>query len=206
MRAADCLHLLAQQHFALPLAQLLLDLGLDVFLRVEHRDLALDVDYHPTQPVLHGQRLQQLLALDRLDIEVPGNEIGEGAGVTHALQDLLHDLGGQARLLSQLGGALADLAVQRYERSILLIERRKIGRFANRGFEIAVGLRIVDRGTAAFAMQDQLDTAKIALDLTDARDRAGGIEHGGRYLIDVLLLGDREDLAVGLLEGGFYGT
>ena len=37
----DCLELLAQEHLALPLAQLLLDLRLDVGLRVDHGDLTL---------------------------------------------------------------------------------------------------------------------------------------------------------------------
>src|SRR3989475_7157539 len=40
---ADRLHLLPQEHLALALAQLFLDLGLDVLLRVEHADLPLDV-------------------------------------------------------------------------------------------------------------------------------------------------------------------
>ena len=48
----DRLELLAQEHLALPLAQLLLDLRLDVLLRLEHADLALHVDQHAAEPLL----------------------------------------------------------------------------------------------------------------------------------------------------------
>ena len=64
----------------------------------------------------------------------------------------------------------------------------------------------MDRDTAAFSVQDQLDAAKIALDLIDPRDGPGGVEHAGRDLIDVVFLCDREDLAVGVLQSGFYGA
>ncbi len=59
----DRLHLLAQVHLALPLAQLLLDLRLDLFLRLEHADLPLDVDEHAAEPLLDAQRLEQALLL-----------------------------------------------------------------------------------------------------------------------------------------------
>src|SRR5213075_1123497 len=89
---ADSLHLLAQQHLALTLAQFFLDLSLNVFLSVEHRDLALHVDEHPTQPVFDRNGFEQLLALARLDVEVSRDEIRQGTRVRNALQHLLHDL------------------------------------------------------------------------------------------------------------------
>src|SRR3989454_7129894 len=135
-----------------------------------------------------------------------GHEIGEGARVTDALQDLLDDFRGKSRLLPQLRGALADLAMQRYERCILLIERGQIRRFADGRFEIAVRLAVMHGRTAAIPMQDQLHAAEIALHLADAGDRAGGVEHAGGDLIDVLFLSDGKDLAVGLLQSGFYGA
>ena len=49
---ADGFQLLAQDHLALALAELLLHLRLDVFLRVEHADLSLHVHEHPPQPLL----------------------------------------------------------------------------------------------------------------------------------------------------------
>ena len=56
---ADGLELLAQEHLALALAQLFLDLRLDVLLRVEHADLALEVDQHAAEPLLDREGLEQ---------------------------------------------------------------------------------------------------------------------------------------------------
>ena len=77
--ALDGLELLAQEHLALPLAQLLLDLGLDVLLGVEHADLALHVDQDAAEPLLDAQRLEQRLPLGRGDVDVAGDEVGEPA-------------------------------------------------------------------------------------------------------------------------------
>ena len=55
----DRLELLAQEHLALPLAQLLLDLRLDVLLGLEHPDLALHVHQHAAQPLLDREGLEQ---------------------------------------------------------------------------------------------------------------------------------------------------
>src|SRR5438093_1974635 len=203
---ANRLHLLAQQHLALAFAQLFLDLRLDVFLRIDDGDLALHVHQHATQPILHRERLQQLLALQRLDVEMAGDEIGEGAGVADPLQHLLDDFCGQSRLLAQFRGPLADLAMQRYERGILLIEWREILRFTYGRFEITVGLAVVDGGPAGFPVEDQLHATQIALHLTDSRDRSGVVQHDGGDLIDIFLLRYRKDFAVGVLEGGFYGA
>ena len=163
------------------------------------------MDEHPAQPVFHSERFEQLLAFERLNVEMSGDEVGECAGVRDSLQDLLYDLGRQAGLLPQLGRALADFAMQRYERRIFLIEGREIRRLSDGRLEIAAGLGIVDCGTAGVAVEDQLNATEIALDLADPRDRAGGIEHPRGNLIDVLFLADCKDLAVGLLQGGFYG-
>src|SRR2546422_5758408 len=55
---ADRLQLLAQQHLALPLAQLLLDLRLDLLLSVEDADLALHLNEHAPQALLDRQDLR----------------------------------------------------------------------------------------------------------------------------------------------------
>ena len=60
------LELLAEIHLALPLAQLFLDLRLDLFLRFEQPDLALDVHEHATESLLDAQRLEQSLLLGDL--------------------------------------------------------------------------------------------------------------------------------------------
>jgi hypothetical protein len=48
----DGLELFAQEHLTLTLAQFLLDLRLDVFLRFQQADLALHVHEHATEPLL----------------------------------------------------------------------------------------------------------------------------------------------------------
>src|SRR3989442_4464146 len=98
------------------------------------------------------------------------DEVRQRAGITDPLEHLLHDLGRQTRLLAQLRGALAHLAMQRYEAWILLIERGKIGRLADRSLEVPARLRIVHGRTARFAVQNQPNTAQMTLDLTDPRD------------------------------------
>ena len=77
--ALDGLELLAEEHLPLPLAQLLLDLGLDVLLGIEHADLALHVHQHPAEPLLDAERLEQRLPLGRGDVDVarpPGRRTG----------------------------------------------------------------------------------------------------------------------------------
>ena len=73
----DRLHLLAQVHLALALAQLLLDLRLDLLLRLEHADLPLHVHEHAAQPLLDAQGLEQPLLLGHRQLDVAGDEVGE---------------------------------------------------------------------------------------------------------------------------------
>ena len=67
---ANCLHLFAEQHFALALAELFLYLRLDVLLHVEHTDLPLHVHQHTAQPIFDRERFQQRLALRRRNVVV----------------------------------------------------------------------------------------------------------------------------------------
>ena len=166
--------------------------------------MALHVHEDAAQPVFDRERLEQLLALEGLNVEMPRNQIRQSARIAHALKDLLHDFGRQARLLTQLRGALAHLAMQRYERGILLIQWSEIGRFPNGRFEIAVGLGVMDSGAASVAMHDQLHAPQIALHLADTRNCPGRVKNTRRDLIDVFFLGDREDFAVGILQDVFY--
>ena len=111
--ALNGLELLAEEHLPLPLAQLLLHLGLDVLLGIEHADLALHVDQHPAEPLLDAERLEQPLALGRGDVDVPGHQVGEPAGLVDAGQHLLDHFIRQSGLLAQLGRARPRLAMQR---------------------------------------------------------------------------------------------
>ncbi len=56
--ALDRLQLLTQEHLALPLAQLLLHLLLDVLLRLHQRQLPLHQHQQRPEPLLHRQRFQ----------------------------------------------------------------------------------------------------------------------------------------------------
>ena len=107
----DGAQLLAQDDLALAVAELLLDLVLDLGLGVEDGDLALHMNQRPAQALLHGEGLQQLLGLRGGDVQVAGDQVGQLAGVLHSGKDLLHSLPGQARFLPQLRCALLDFTI-----------------------------------------------------------------------------------------------
>ena len=199
---ADGLELLAQEHLALPVAQLLLDAGLDVLLGVEHADLPLQVHEHAPQPLLDREALEQALALGRGDVDVTRHQVGEPAGIVDAAQHLLDDLLRQPGLLAQLGGAGPRLAVQRHERRIVRVERRHLLGGAHDGGEIAVLLEVVHRDAAVLALQQQLHAGETPLHLADAGHGADGVEHVGVDALHVLPLRHREDQLLGRGEGG----
>jgi hypothetical protein len=202
----DRLELLPQEHLALTLAQLFLNLGLDVLLGVEYADLALNVHEHAPQPVLHRQRLEQALALRWLDLEVAGHQIREPAGVGNFFEHLPHDLLGETRFLAQLRGALPRLAVQADERRILGVQGRHIVDLVDHCFEVAAVVGVVHRRTPMLAVQQQLHATQPALDLADLGDRPRGIKHRGGDGIDVLPLCDGEDEAGVALQRSFDGA
>ena len=103
----DRLHLLAQVHLALALAELFLDLRLDLLLRLEQADLPLHVHEHAAQPLLDAERLEQALLLGDGQLDVAGDEVGEPARLGDGVEHLVHDLLGQPAPLAELGGALA---------------------------------------------------------------------------------------------------
>ena len=119
----DRLHLLAQIHLALALAELFLHLRLDLLLRFEQADLPLHVHEHATQPLLDAQRLEQPLLLGDGELDVAGDEVGELARIGDGVEHLVDDFLGKTALLAQLGGALANFLVQRLERAVVLVER-----------------------------------------------------------------------------------
>ena len=119
----DRLHLLAQEHLALALAELFLDLRLDLVLRLEQRDLALHVHQHAAEPLLHGKRFEQPLLFGDGELDVARDEIGELARLGHGIEHLVHDFLGKAAALAKLGGALANFLVEGFERGVLVVER-----------------------------------------------------------------------------------
>ena len=94
----DRLELLAQVELPLAPAELLLDLRLDVLLGVEHRELALEQEQHPPQPLLDGERLEERLPVGDRDVEVGGDDVGELAGVADLGDEALDRLAREAGL------------------------------------------------------------------------------------------------------------
>ncbi len=194
--AADRLQLLPQEHLALPLAQLLLDLRLDLLLGVEHRDLTLDVNQDPAQPLLDGEGLEQDLPLGRADVEVARDEVGQAARLIHSGQDLVDHLFRQPGLLPELGGPRPGFLVQRDEGGILGAERLHLLGLAHDGLEVALLVAIVHRDAAPLAVEQQLHARQAALHLPDPGDGADGVEAVGSDLLEILPLGDGEDQPV----------
>ena len=199
------LELLAQEHLALPLAQFLLDLRLDVFLRFEQADLALHVHQHAAQTLFHRERLEQSLLLGHRQFDVTGYEIGELAGVVDRVEHLMHHFFGQATLLTQLGGTLTRLLVERLEGGILEVERHHLLSGDDHRLEVTVDFGVVQCGGALLTLQQELNTAQSALDLADAGNDARREENVRRRLFRVVALGDRKDEPISL-EGRFDGS
>ena len=190
----DRAELLAQEHLALAVADLLLDLGLDVLLRGEDADLPLDGDEDAAQAVLHRERLEKLLAVGRRDVDVAGDEVREPARLIGLAEELLDGLLGEAHLLAELGGALARLLVEGEEHGVLRIGRRHLGRRHDDGLEhAALLLRDAHRDAAALPLEQEAHAAEAALDRAHLRDRADRVEAVGRHAFDVGALGERED-------------
>ena len=203
---ANRLQLLAEDHFALALAELLLHLGLDVLLGVEDADLPLYVHQHPPQPLLDREQVEQPLALGRGDIEVAGHEIGEAAGLVGDLfQHLPDDLVREPGLFTQLTCALAGLAEQCDEGRIVRLDRRLFHRLHDDRFDVSGTLGVLQRGSALLAVQDQLHAAQPALHLPDPRDRAHAVQQGRGHRVDIFALGDGKDQPGLGLERGLDG-
>ena len=87
----DRLQLLAQIHLALALAELFLDLRLDVFLRLEQADLALHVNENAPQTLFDAECLEQTLFLRNRQLDVTRHQIGKTTRVGDGVEDLVHD-------------------------------------------------------------------------------------------------------------------
>ena len=198
----DRLQLLAEEHLALAVAELLLDLRLDLLLRVEDVDLPLDVHERPPDPVLDGQRLEQELPLGGRDVDVAGHEVGETARVVGIGQDVPDRLVGQAELLRELGGALAQLLQERDERGIGGVERTHLLRLHDDRLEPPFLLLDPHPDPARLPLEEGRRAADAARDRPDRSDRTDRVEELGRHRLEVLPLGDGEDELIGALHRG----
>ena len=188
------LELLAQVHLALALAQLFLNLRLDVFLCVGHGDLALDVHQHAPQPVFHGQRLEQRLTVRRLEIEVAGDEVRELARLVHRGENLLYHLLRKPALL------LARFLVERLEQRIGGVERRHFLEVPDDRLDGPLALLVVQHRDAPLPLQDELHAAQAALHLADLGHGPDRVEVRRGHVIHILALRDGEDLAALFLQ------
>ena len=202
----DRLHLLAQEHLALAIADLGLDLVLDRLLGVEHVELTLHVGQHQAQPLLDRERLEQLLALLRREVEVAGDQIGEATGLGDALEHLLDRVLGQPRALAELRRALAQLTMERHERGFVGRLGRQLLGLDHGGHDHATRFVEAHRVAAPQSGDEELGSGQAALLLVDARDGAGGEQRGGVDLLGVAALQGGEDQLVRRVVGGFDGA
>ena len=175
-------------------------------MRVEHADLALDVHEDAAHALFDRQGLEQRLPLARLDVEVAGHEVGEPARVGDPFQHLLHDFLRESRFLTELGRALASLAVQGHVRGIVDLEGRQLFGLADDRLQVAAPFQVLQRRAPGLPLEQQLHAAQTPLDLSDPRDGAHGIQPGGRHLVHVLALRNGEDKAGFALDGRFNGA
>ena len=123
----DRLELLAQEHLALAVAELLLDLALDVLLRVEHVDLALHV--HAARgaaaPRPRASRAAPgAAAARRRGSRPPGRRSGRARRRSPSTCSTTSS--GRPELLPSSAARARSLAVQRHERRIVRVERRHL--------------------------------------------------------------------------------
>jgi hypothetical protein len=205
----DRLELLTEQHLALPLAELRLHLGLDVLLRIDARELALDREEAFAHTLLVVEQLEQTLLLGRLQLEVERDQVGERTRLFDALDQLVESFGGYAAACSQLGRAIAELAVERLERRILGLLRLPALHLQEHGVQHGLPLGVVgERLRAPLALHEQLHAATHSVRLDDADDRADRVQILGRGVVHVLALRDREEapIAVERFLHGLHGA
>ena len=203
---ADLFHLLTEEHFSLALAQFLLDLRLDVLLRIEHRDLSLHQYQHPAEPLLDRQRLEERLSLRGGNVDVACHQIGKPARIAHAVQHLLNHFFGETGLLSQLRGPLPHLAVEPDERRVFRGERGHFVRLADDRLHVSVLFGYVHCDGAPLTVQQELHSGQPALELPHLGDGADRVETVGGNLLGVLALANREDEMLGRGQRSFYGS
>jgi len=94
----DRLELLAQVELPLAPAQLLLDLRLDVLLSVEHRELTLEQEQHPSQSILDRECLEERLPVGDREVEMRGDHVRELTRVADLGHETLDRLAREAGL------------------------------------------------------------------------------------------------------------
>ncbi len=192
----DGLELLAQHVLALVAAHLLLDLGVDALLDLEDLELARQELQHLAGPGLEVERLEHVLLLGHLELEVRRHEVGQVTGLGHAV-----DQG--AGLLGQLGHeldhALGDVLEVHHQRVELDVGRGRVGHGLDLGRQERLGALERGRLEARHALQDHREVVLGQLDdLEDAGGAPDRVQVAGLWVLGagVLLGQDADDRAL----------
>src|SRR6266446_3998465 len=94
-------------HARLPLAQLFLNLRLDVFLRFEKPDLALHVNENTAQPLLDAQRLEKALLFWNGKLDIASYKVGKTPRLGDGIENLVNDFLWKSSALAELSSPLA---------------------------------------------------------------------------------------------------
>ena len=201
----DLLELLAQQHLTLPLPQLGLDPGLDVFLCIDAGELALHRNQGTAHPLFVVECLEELLLVLGGELEVEGHQVSEGAGIVDALDELIERFSRHSPPGAELSSPVAELPVQRLERRILIRARALALHLEKDGAEHVLALLlIVHRLGASLALNEQLHATPHPVRLDDANHRADVVQNLRVGLVYVLPLGNREKSTISV-QGFLYG-
>ena len=193
---ADRLQLFAQVHLALAVADLFLDLRVDVLLGVEHLEPPLDQRQHPPHPLFDRQRFEQGLVVAGLEIEVAGHEIGEPAGVGDAAQGLVQHLVGDAGAGAEFGRPVAELLVEGDEGEVVRVHRHEFLRRRDGGDRVILGDFDAQRDAAMEPDDQGLRAAEAVLELQHARRDADRVQAERVDLVARLPLQEGEERAV----------
>ena len=189
----DGFQLLAQENLFLPVAQLGLDLRLQVFLRGEHGELLLHLDEDSAQAIFDGQRLEQTLAVRHRNVDITSHQIGKTSRIFEAAQNLADGVFGQTGLLRELGRPRLGFPVKSHEGRFFRVERCLIFDRLDHRLQITLWCGFDAQDPAPFAGEKQhLDAGQTALHLFDAGDGADRKKPIGRHFGSVLLLGQSE--------------
>ena len=118
-------------------------------LRLDHAELALDVDQQPPQALFDAQRLEQDLLVRGGHVHVARDAVGERAGLGHWLERLAQRRLGDAAQRAELVRSLTKLAPKRHERGVFGVDRLHVFDRHHGRLGVAVALAELNGGARA---------------------------------------------------------
>ncbi len=186
----DGLELLAQHVLALRVGHLLLGLGLDLALELQHLDLARERLRHRRQLHLDVVLLEEPLLVLGLHVEEARDEVADAQRVLD-LRELHADLGREARGQREgLVGQLAQAPEVRLDRDVLL---RRLGQRLDQRLEDRLLLLDELGAGARHALDDDAHALGRADELADERHRADLLQVAGRRVLGLAGLEEQEE-------------